>query len=122
MNNSENRPLSSFALARAEEMQDIVHIDRRVFEKYEVRRGLRNPDGTGVVAGVTKLGNVSGYYIQDGERIPDEGRLTYRGIDINELCNGFWSEGRSGYEETAYLLLFGHLPSVSELAEFCQIL
>ncbi|MDR0814104.1 MAG: citrate synthase [Oscillospiraceae bacterium] len=122
MNNGERLSVSSFAKERAEEIKNLVHIDRRMYEKYEVRRGLRNPDGTGVVAGVTYLGNVSGYYLQDGERIPSEGRLTYRGIDIRDLCDGFLSEGRSGYEETSYLLMFGRLPNEKELAEFKAIL
>ena len=67
-------------------------------------------DGTGVMAGVTQIGNVMGYYVQDGERIPAPGKLVYRGIDVEELINGFVSEGRFGFEETAYLLLFGACP------------
>ena len=74
-------------------MEDLVHslcgefekhnrIDPKYYEKYEVKRGLRNADGTGVMAGVTQIGNVRGYYMQDGERMPMEGQLIYRGIDI----------------------------------------
>ena len=68
--------------------------------------GLRNADGTGVLAGVTQIGNVLGYYVRDGERYPMDGKLIYRGINVEELIGGFMQEGRFGFEETAYLLLF----------------
>ena len=70
-------------------------IDPSYYEKWDVKRGLRNADGTGVMAGVTQIGNVLGYYVQDGERIPADGRLIYRGIDVVDLVNGFVSERRS---------------------------
>ncbi|MEG1579054.1 MAG: citrate synthase, partial [Oscillospiraceae bacterium] len=79
-------------------------------------------DGTGVVAGVTQIGNVRGYYLQDGEKVPMEGKLIYRGIDIEDLIAGFLSDGRFGFEETAYLLLFGALPTKNQLEEFKGIL
>ena len=81
-------------------------IDPSLYERYGVKRGLRNSDGTGVMAGITQIGNVRGYYMQDGEKLPMEGQLIYRGIDVEELIDGFVSEGRFGFEETAYLLLF----------------
>ena len=87
-----------------------------------MKRGLRNADGTGVMAGITQIGNVQGYYIQDGERVPMEGRLIYRGIDVEELIQGFLSEGRFGFEETAYLLLFGALPTRRQLEDFNAVL
>ena len=93
-------------------------IDPAFYERYRVKRGLRNADGTGVMAGVTQIGNVMGYYVQDGERIPAPGKLVYRGIDVEELINGFVSEGRFGFEETAYLLLFGALPTRAQLTAF----
>ena len=71
-----------------------------------------------MVAGVTEIANVRGYYIQDGERVPMPGQLIYRGIDMAELIQGFTSEGRFGYAETAYLLLFGALPTKQRLADF----
>jgi citrate synthase len=74
------------------------------------------------MAGITQIGNVRGYYMEDGEKVPMDGQLIYRGIDVKELINGFVSEGRFGYEETAYLLLFGTLPNRSQLEEFCEIL
>ena len=114
-------------------MNDLVHtlcgefqkhnlIDPAYYEKYDVKRGLRNSDGTGVMAGVTQIGNVRGYYVQDGERIPREGQLIYRGIDMEELVRGFMQENRFGYEETAYLLFFGSLPNAAQLEQFNQIL
>jgi len=92
------------------------------FELYQVKRGLRNPDGTGVMAGLTRICNVHGYLIADGERIPDEGKLTYRGIDVKDIVEGCIAENRFGYEEVAWLLLFGKLPTKSQLNHFCTIL
>ena len=100
------------------EYQKHNQIDPAFYERYRVKRGLRNADGTGVMAGVTQIGNVMGYYVQDGERIPAPGKLVYRGIDVEELINGFVSEGRFGFEETAYLLLFGALPTRAQLTAF----
>ncbi len=94
------------------------HINLSTYEQWEVKRGLRNADGTGVVAGVTEIGNVRGYYIQDGDRVPMPGQLIYRGIDMVELINGFTSEHRFGFAETAYLLLLGALPTREHLAQF----
>ena len=104
------------------EYQSNSTIDAQGYEKYEVKRGLRNPDGTGVLAGVTRIGSVQGYYVRDGERIPTEGKLYYRGIDVQELIDGFMSEDRFGFEETCYLLLFGALPSTERLSLFEHIL
>lgn len=92
------------------------------FDLYKVKRGLRNPDGTGVMAGLTLICNVHGYMIDDGERVPDVGKLTYRGIDINDLVNGCVNGNRFGYEETAWLLLFGKQPTRSQLDDFCKVL
>ena len=92
------------------------------FELYQVKRGLRNPDGTGVMAGLTRICNVHGYLIADGERIPDAGKLTYRGIDVSEIVDGCIAEDRFGYEEVAWLLLFGQLPNKTQLKRFGTIL
>ncbi|MBW7571580.1 citrate/2-methylcitrate synthase [Caproiciproducens faecalis] len=92
------------------------------FELYQVKRGLRNPDGTGVMAGLTTICNVHGYLIADGERIPDEGKLTYRGIDLRDIVEGCIAEKRFGFEEVAWLLLFGELPSTEQLQTFCKTL
>lgn len=92
------------------------------FEFYQVKRGLRNPDGTGVMAGLTRICNVHGYLIADGERIPDDGKLTYRGIDVNDIVEGCMTENRFGFEEVSWLLLFGQLPTKAQLSNFCSIL
>jgi citrate synthase len=92
------------------------------FDLYQVKRGLRNPDGTGVMAGLTLICNVHGYLIADGELIPDIGKLTYRGIDLNDIVNGCISENRFGFEEVAWLLLFGKQPTSSQLEQFKKVL
>lgn len=98
------------------------YIDPAYYEKWEVKRGLRNADGTGVVAGVTRIGNVQGYYILDGERTAMPGKLIYRGYDVEALISGFVSEERFGFEETAYLLMFGALPTRAQLERFCALM
>lgn len=97
-------------------------INPDVYARSDIKRGLRNSDGSGVMVGVTQIGNVYGYYVQNGERVPLPGRLVYRGINIEDLIRGFTSEGRFGYEETAFLLLMGHLPTRAELDGFTQVL
>jgi len=92
------------------------------YEKYKVKRGLRNEDGTGVLVGLTEIGSVHGYYMENGVKVPDEGKLFYRGIDVTDLVKGFQSEDRRGFEETVYLLLFGERPTKNQLAEFNNIL
>lgn len=109
---------AGFMEGLCEEYRKNNHIDPSTYEKWEVKRGLRNADGTGVVAGVTEIANVRGYYIQDGDRVPMPGQLLYRGIDVTELIHGFTSERRFGYAETAYLLLFGALPTKAQLGGF----
>ena len=91
------------------------------FEKYNVKRGLRNADGTGVLAGVTQICNVHGYLLNEGERMPIDGELTYRGYSINDLVMHCQNENRFGYEEVAYLLMMGKLPTRSELDEFNRV-
>lgn len=87
-----------------------------------IKRGLRNDDGTGVMIGCTKVGNVLGYRLVDGEREPMEGRLIYRGYDLSELVDAYVREGRFGFTEVAYLLLFGHLPDAQRYAQFAALL
>ena len=102
---------------------DIVNsIDPGVYQRYDIKRGLRNADNTGVIAGATAISNVHGFVMYEGERKPDEGTLTLRGYSINELVDNIEAEGRFGFEETAYLLLTGKLPTVSELASFQQLI
>lgn len=97
-------------------------IDPELYSRYDVKRGLRNEDGTGVLVGLTNVGEVFSYYMDDRDRIPVEGRLFYRGIEISELVNGFYEERRFGFEETAYLLLFGELPTREQLSSFEALL
>ncbi|RLD32906.1 MAG: citrate synthase, partial [Bacteroidetes bacterium] len=97
-------------------------IDPSRFGNYDVKRGLRNSDGTGVLVGLTQIGDVHGYIVDENEKVPVEGRLRYRGIDIKDLAEGFLKEGRFGFEETVYLLLFGELPKKEELDSFVKIL
>ncbi len=92
--------------------------DARDYQTYGVKRGLRNPDGTGVMAGLTNICNVHGFMMDDGIRVPDEGKLTYRGIDVKDIVNACISENRFGYEEVCWLLLFGSLPTVEQLDRF----
>ena len=96
--------------------------DPEIYEKFQVHRGLRNLDGSGVLAGVTRVGSVQGAVIVDGERVPVEGKLFYRGIEIRDLINGFMSEQRLGFAETIYLTLMGDLPTKPQLEEFTSLL
>lgn len=94
-----------------------------LYGRYEVKRGLRdNVTGKGVLAGLTDIGNVHSYIIQDEEMVPVPGKLFYRGYDMNAIVDGFLSEDRYGFEETTYLLLFGDLPNKEELADFEDLL
>lgn len=92
--------------------------DESLYKEHDVKRGLRNADGSGVVAGLTRICDVHGYNIVDGKLVPDEGKLTLRGYSIEDLINSSQAEGRFGYEEVAYLLITGALPNADELADF----
>ena len=107
---------------RADEIRTIDGIDRRYYEKFNVKRGLRNADGTGVLVGLTSIGNVHGYVVDESEKTPVPGQLFYRGIDVYDLVNACETEKRFGFEECAYLLLFGKLPTAAELANWNEIL
>ena len=93
-------------------------IDPEFYRHYNVKRGLRNADGSGVLVGLTTIGSVVGYSMMEQEVVPVPGRLLYRGIDVRDIVGGFQAEGRFGFEEVAFLLLMGHLPTKEELAEF----
>jgi len=97
-------------------------INPELYSKYQVKRGLRDVDGKGVLVGLTEIGEVHSYIIDEGEMIPVPGRLTYRGIDIKDIVNGFLGDDRFGFEETTFLLLFGHLPNEKELQDFKSLL
>ncbi len=93
-------------------------IDTKLYDVYNVKRGLRNADGTGVLVALTKISDVHGYRIVDGKKIDDDGHLYYRGIDIYDLM----IKDTFGYEKVCYLILFGHLPSDKDLFKFHEIL
>ncbi len=97
-------------------------IEPELYRKYEVKRGLRDLDGKGVLVGLTEIGEVHSYILDEGEIVPVPGRLIYRGMDIRDIVNGFISDGRYGFEETAYLLLFGNLPDQNAQKEFKDLL
>ena len=106
-----------------EEASDVYQpFSKELFKQYSVKRGLRNDDGTGVMAGLTSVGAVLGYYIDDGEKIPMEGHLRYRGYDLTDIVKNCEKEKRFGFEEVAYLLLFGHLPDKKTLDDFSRLI
>ena len=98
------------------------YIDPETSERLGVKRGLRNPDGTGVLAGLTNVCDVVGYEMRDGVRMPTDGRLIYRGIDVRDIVNAAYAEDRFIFEEVIWLLLFGSLPTEAQLEEFKDIL
>lgn len=109
-----------------EEMMDVLveknSINADYYNKYDVKRGLRNSNGTGVLVGLTQIGNVVGYDVKDDKIVPIPGKLYYRGVDIEDIVNNCLKEDRFGYAETVYLLLFGTLPTKAELSRFESIL
>ncbi|MCD7797384.1 MAG: citrate/2-methylcitrate synthase [Clostridiales bacterium] len=116
-------PISMDALSSlCSELDKNNSIRPSVFEKYHVKRGLRNEDSTGVMAGLTRICSVEGYYILDGERIPKDGKLLYRGYDINDIVKGCIKDSRFGYEEVVWLLLFGSLPTANQLLSLREVL
>ena len=116
-------PISMDALSNlCQELGKNNYINAHDFERYQVKRGLRNSDGTGVMAGLTRICSVEGYYILDGERIPTDGKLSYRGYDIRDLVDNCIAEDRFGYEEVVWLLLFGNLPTANQLYSLHEVL
>lgn len=97
-------------------------INSELYNIYDVKRGLRDRQGKGVLTGLTEIGEVKSYTIDDGEMIPCEGKLYYHGVDIEKLVEGFSSDNRFGFEETSYLLLFGELPTEKQLTDFTNLL
>lgn len=92
------------------------------YERYDVKRGLRDADGKGVLCGLTEISEVTAWSENGGKRVPVKGELHYRGYNVKDLVKNAVEENRFGFEETAYLLLFGKLPAASELESFCAIL
>lgn len=104
------------------EFQKHNYIDPKLYRLFDVKRGLRNADGTGVLSGLTLICNVHGYVVDEGEKMPQDGQLIYRGYPIQDLVNNCMQEQRFGFEEIVYLLLFGALPSKEELEYFQTVL
>ncbi|AHM56838.1 citrate synthase GltA [Peptoclostridium acidaminophilum DSM 3953] len=115
-----------FYVALINKMAEAVEKTNRIpsdyYGMYNVKRGLRNENGTGVLVGLTQVGSVHGYVVDAGEIVPDEGALIYRGMDLKDVVQGFQKEKRHGFEEVCYLLLFGELPTQSQLDEFKKLL
>lgn len=107
----------------ADTIKQSARIDNKLFKEYGVKRGLRNEDGSGVLVGLTKIGNVVGYErTEEGKLKPIPGKLFYRGYDIEDIVHAIMKEKRCGFEEVAYLLLSGSLPDEEELVEFRELL
>ncbi len=111
-----------FNIKHLNEYTDLINHNSKIpldlYEKYNVKRGLRNKDGTGVLVGLTEIGDVHGYIMEEGDKIPVNGRLRYRGYNVKNIVKGFQACGRHGFEETAFLLLFGDLPKTGDLEDF----
>ena len=112
----------SWIKARADEVRRVNIIDPALYQRYNVKRGLRNSDGTGVLVGLSTIGNVHGYMVSEGEKISVPGQLFYRGINVEDLVHNCQREHRFGFEEAAYLLLFGELPNAKRLQEWQTLL
>lgn len=97
-------------------------IDPELYVKYDVKRGLRDINGNGVVAGLTNISTIKASESIDGKNVPCEGKLYYRGLDVEDIVDGFIKDKRFGFEETIYILLFGEMPTVEQLAEFRKLL
>lgn len=109
-------------IALYESFNTVNAVDAESYRQYDVKRGLRNADGTGVVAGLTNIANVHGYVVSDGEKKADDGLLSYRGYDIYDLLDTDDADRRFNYEEVAYLLLMGELPTQTQLDGFVALL
>ena len=111
-----------FLTALAKTARENNRIRQSLYDQYNVKRGLRNSDGTGVLVGLTEIGDVHGYILDEKEKVPVEGQLRYRGIEISDIVAGCLKERRTGFEEVCYLLLFGKLPTPEHLRAFKELL
>lgn len=118
MRNSKKEQLDNYTAEYSRVCAENNNIDAGLYEKYGVKRGLRDKNGEGVLAGLTNISLIKSQEIVDGKRMPCEGRLLYRGYDVIDLVRGFEHSKRFGFEEIAYLLLFGSLPDYSQLKDF----
>ena len=121
MTNAKNGKFSEIPFAQSASDMDFG-VNELFYSNHNIKRGLRNSDGTGVVAGLTHICNVHGYVIDEYERVPTEGKLYIRGYDIEDIIAGSEKEDRFGFEEVVYLLLFGNLPTAKELSQFRSLM
>jgi len=112
--------MQKFIAEHASETESSCTIDEQLFKQFDVKRGLRNADHTGVLVGLTRVGSVVGYEKIDGKLVAIDGKLIYRGIEISDLVRGNQAEKRAGFDETVFLLLFGRLPKEDELKIFSE--
>lgn len=122
MDHNSYSDLTPRILKMAKMTEEAGYIDTELFTKYDVKRGLRDLNGKGVLAGLTHISDVRATEVINGETVPAEGNLFYRGYNVKDLVKGFSDDNRFGFEETSYLLLFGELPTKEELNEFNEIL
>ena len=106
----------------AEKMIDNSRIDPELYTKYNVKRGLRDLDGKGVLTGLTDISTIKQNKLVDGKLVPCDGELYYRGYNVNDIVKGIMSDDRFGFEEVVYLLLFGTMPNKEELESFKKLL
>ncbi len=118
-----NTPVvNSFLERKSKKVAKVSNIDSQLYKKFNVKRGLRNEDGSGVLVGLTSVGDVRGYIKEEHELKAVAGQLRYRGIKVEDIIAGCRADDHHGFEETAYLLLFGELPTKRDLEEFNTIL
>ena len=122
MKNARKGMIENYTKKCSEVCIDNNIIDSSLYDTYKVKRGLRDKSGKGVLSGLTNISSVQAYKEVDGKTVPCDGKLLYRGYNIIDLVKGFSEEKRYGFEETAYLLLFGSLPDEEQLEEFKEIL
>lgn len=120
---SKTSNMMNYMAEKAVICEENCRIDYKLYDEYGVKKGLRDKNGMGVLAGITNISHIQAYDTnENGEKVPCEGKLLYRGYNVNDLVRGFVEEKRFGFEETTYLLLFGQLPNPQELQEFTEIL
>ncbi len=111
-----------YASTLGKRIREEYRIGQEHYSRHDIKRGLRNNDGTGVLIGVTQVGSVQGYKLEDGIRVPEEGELYYRGIALTDIVEHHQTAGTLGFEEVAFLLLMGHLPTEAEQTHFNSLL
>ena len=116
------KSFDSYSDSMAEVCKKNCNIDSSLYDEYGVKKGLRDKDGTGVLAGLTTISDIQAYKKVDGKKVPCEGKLTYRGYSVTDIVKDFVADKRYGFEETTYLLLFGNLPDDDQLEEFRSVM